>query len=253
MIKISVAHKIKTLIVLNHLLVLSLFFVDNIQYFHFLVTAISVIIIGKIGGEIGFHRYFSHRGFKTTFIKDRILLILGSLNMVGSSISWCGTHRTHHVNTDKPEDPHSPYQQNWFNVWILNWNPFIIKPRYVSDFLKDPWHLFIHKFYFELCILVLVVGLAIDYKITIFLLCLPSVIQFHVGSLLIDIVCHKWGYRNFETKDHSRNNIWVNLFTGGSGLHNNHHANPGDWYYVRKKGEWDVWGKFIQYFLIKYD
>lgn len=251
MIKVSTAFKIKTLIVINHLLVLSLFFIGNVNLNYLFITLLSVIIIGKIGGEIGFHRYFSHKSFETSHWKDKTLLILGSLNMVGSSISWCGTHRTHHVNTDKPGDPHSPYHQNWFNVWILNWKSFIIKPRYVSDFIKDPWHLFIHKYYFELCLLILMLGLYLNYTITIFLLCLPSVIQFHVGSLLIDIVCHKFGYRNFDTKDHSRNNFWVNIFTGGSGLHNNHHASPGDYYYVKRKGEWDIWGNFIKFFLLK--
>jgi stearoyl-CoA desaturase (delta-9 desaturase) len=249
--KFSIAQKLRTLIVLNHGLVLTLFFVEDIQNYYWFLTFISLVVIGKIGGEIGFHRYFSHKGFTTLYWKDRLLLVLGSLNMVGSSISWCGTHRTHHVHTDKIEDPHSPYTQNWFDVWILNWRPFIIKPRYVSDFIRDPWHNFIHKYYFELCILILCIGMYIDFTKTIFLLSLPSVIQFHVGSLLIDIVCHKWGYRNFETKDQSRNNIFVNLFTGGSGLHNNHHANPGDWYYVKKRGEWDIWGLFIKYFLLK--
>ena len=133
---------------------------------------------------------------------------------------------------------------------MLVWKPFIIKPRYVTNFIRDPWHMFIHRWYFELCLLVLLVVGSIDYKLMVVMLALPSVVQFHVGSLLIDIVCHKWGYRNFETNDKSKNNTWVNLFTGGSGLHNNHHANPGDWHYVRKKGEWDIWGTFIKKFLI---
>ena len=78
---------------------------------------------------------------------------------------------------------------------------------------------------------------------------LPSILQFHTGALLIDIVCHKWGYRNYDVKDHSRNNTWVNLFTGGSGLHNNHHAHPGNPYYAHKRGEWDLPGLIIKYIL----
>lgn len=248
---LSVATKLRILLILNHAVVLSIFFIDPPTWHYWAVFLLSLAIIGKIGGEIGFHRYFSHKGFKTAKWKERILLVLGSLNMVGSTLSWVGTHRTHHTNTDKPEDPHSPYQQHWFKIWMLEWKPFIIRPRYVADMVKDPWQMFIHKWYFELCLLVLIVLGSIDYTLLVFLISLPCVVQFHVGSLLIDIVCHKWGYRNFETDDHSRNNTWVNLFTGGSGLHNNHHANPGDWYYVKQKGEWDIWGLFIKYFLIK--
>ena len=37
---------------------------------------------------------------------------------------------------------------------------------------------------------------------------------------------HVWGYRNFETRDDSRNIWWVALLTFGEGWHNNHHAHP---------------------------
>jgi stearoyl-CoA desaturase (delta-9 desaturase) len=115
--------------------------------------------------------------------------------------------------------------------------------------IRDPWQMFIHRWYFELCLAVILVIGSINFTLLIFMIVLPAVTQFHVGSLLIDIVCHKWGYRNFEVNDHSRNNI----FTGGSGLHNNHHGRPGDYYYVQKPGEWDIWGLFIKYFLIKHE
>ena len=37
---------------------------------------------------------------------------------------------------------------------------------------------------------------------------------------------HLWGYRNYETNDNSRNNIFVAIITSGEGFHNNHHADP---------------------------
>jgi stearoyl-CoA desaturase (delta-9 desaturase) len=37
---------------------------------------------------------------------------------------------------------------------------------------------------------------------------------------------HLWGYRNYDTKDNSRNNIIVAIITWGEGFHNNHHAYP---------------------------
>lgn len=250
--KLSTQFKIKSLILITHTLFIGgVFFTSGIAWYHWLLTVLSVAIIGKIGGEIGFHRYFAHRSFETTYWKSRVLLILGSLNMVGSTLSWCGTHRVHHRYAETDNDPHSPYTQNPWKVWLLMWKPFVISNRYVADMIKDPWQLFIHKWYTELCLAtMLVVGL-IDFNILLFGLLLPSIVQFHVGSLLIDIVCHKWGYRNYETTDQSRNNIWVNIFTGGSGLHNNHHGRPGEWDYAHKPGEWDIWGTFIRYALIK--
>ena len=38
---------------------------------------------------------------------------------------------------------------------------------------------------------------------------------------------HLFGYRNYETRDNSRNNFLVALLTNGEGWHNNHHAEPG--------------------------
>ena len=35
-----------------------------------------------------------------------------------------------------------------------------------------------------------------------------------------------WGYRNFDTRDDSRNSWWVALLSGGEGWHNNQHAHP---------------------------
>ena len=42
----------------------------------------------------------------------------------------------------------------------------------------------------------------------------------------VNSVAHMWGYRNYQTRDNSRNSWIVALFTGGEGWHNNHHAHP---------------------------
>jgi stearoyl-CoA desaturase (delta-9 desaturase) len=38
---------------------------------------------------------------------------------------------------------------------------------------------------------------------------------------------HVFGYQNYETNDHSRNNAFVAFISSGEGWHNNHHAEPG--------------------------
>jgi stearoyl-CoA desaturase (delta-9 desaturase) len=39
-------------------------------------------------------------------------------------------------------------------------------------------------------------------------------------------ILHTWGER-LNDKDHSRNNIYINLLQGGEGWHSNHHLTPG--------------------------
>jgi fatty-acid desaturase len=70
----------------------------------------------------------------------------------------------------------------------------------------------------------LVVGL-IDWQILLFGLMIPAALSLYQESN-INVFCHKpgHGYRNFETKDDSRNVPLLAWLTWGQGWHNNHHA-----------------------------
>ncbi|MEM6692917.1 MAG: acyl-CoA desaturase, partial [Planctomycetota bacterium] len=46
------------------------------------------------------------------------------------------------------------------------------------------------------------------------------------GTWSVNSLSHLFGYRNYETRDHSTNNWLVALITHGEGWHNNHHAQP---------------------------
>lgn len=240
----------KILIVFHHLALLSLFYLDwNWDWLW--LSLFGWILFGKIGGEIGFHRLFAHRSFQTQLWKERILLTLGSLNCLGSSYGWVGTHRIHHRYSDTNKDPQSPKHYKWYNIWLVNWIPIKFSPKLVKDLAIEPWHLFFHKYYFLIVTIIYFTLAIIDIRIAVFLISASAVWTFHTSSLLIDIVCHKWGYRNFDTKDDSKNNTLVNILMLGSGLHNNHHADSKSPYYAVKKYEWDLPGHFIKYFLIK--
>jgi len=240
----------KILIVFHHIALISLFFIDW-TYHWLLLSFFGWILFGKIGGEIGFHRLFAHRSFETNMYIQRILLLLGSLNCLGSSYGWVGTHRIHHRYSDTNKDPQSPIFYKWYNVWLVNWVPVKFSPKLVKDLITDSWHLFFHKNYFLFILIIYTILLLIDIRIAVFLLSMSAVWTFHTSSLLIDIVCHKWGYRNFDTRDNSKNNTLVNVLMLGSGLHNNHHANSQSPYYAVKRFEWDIPGLFIKYFLVK--
>jgi stearoyl-CoA desaturase (delta-9 desaturase) len=43
---------------------------------------------------------------------------------------------------------------------------------------------------------------------------------------IVNGIGHGWGYRNFDTKDHSTNLFPFGLWIAGEELHNNHHADP---------------------------
>ena len=63
---------------------------------------------------------------------------------------------------------------------------------------------------------------------------------------MINSICHKVGYRNFDNL--ATNLQWVALLTGGEGLHNNHHEFPMSARFRAKASEIDLAWIFIRIF-----
>src|SRR5256885_11513918 len=61
------------------------------------------------GTTIGFHRYFTHKGFEARAPIKAALAILGCMTMQGPLTQWVTDHRKHHALSDKEGDPHSPH------------------------------------------------------------------------------------------------------------------------------------------------
>ena len=63
---------------------------------------------------------------------------------------------------------------------------------------------------------------------------------------VINGVGHALGYRNFDTKDESRNIIPLGLWIVGEELHNNHHADPKSAKFKAKWFEFDIGWAYIR-------
>jgi stearoyl-CoA desaturase (delta-9 desaturase) len=203
----------------------------------FILSVVGLLLINKIGGEIGLHRYFCHRSFKTTTIGHYILLFAACLNCFGPPMAWVGVHRKHHVMSDTDQDPHG--NQPMWRIWTTFWKPFSIEQKYVKEFLRDKEQIFVYRWYFVLVASFWLSLFFINWQIPVFLISIPSVISFHLAGL-VNTMCHRHGDKDHETHDNSYNNTWVNAITLGSGLHNNHHANPGKWDNREKPGDIDL-------------
>jgi fatty-acid desaturase len=232
---IDMKWKIKTLIILNH--TAAIFGLYYGSSWMLLLSMIGLILINKIGGEIGLHRYFCHRSFKTTKIGHYVILILACLNCFGPPMAWVGVHRKHHAFADTDQDPHGN-QPKW-RIWTTFWKPFVIEQKYIKDFLRDKEQMFIYKWYFPLVCAVWYCLFLINWQLPIYLISIPSVISFHLAGL-VNTMCHNHGDKDHNTQDNSFNNRWVNYITLGSGLHNNHHANPSSWDNREKSNDIDI-------------
>lgn len=207
---------------------------------YLLVFFIGHRFIMGIGHDIGMHRYFSHRSFKTTKFYEYLFIFCAWFNIQGSTISWVVRHRYHHAYSDKDNDPHPA--KDWFKTWF--WveegkKDFKSSPVIVRDLMRNKFHMFMHNYYFigywtMICLFTLIFG----FKFVLYFFIMNSVIGFHTAGL-INVLCHKFGYRNFNTNDYSTNLTWVNLIHMGAGLHNNHHACPNSYTNKFKDNEFD--------------
>src|SRR3954462_10934007 len=79
--------------------------------FHWIDLALflGLYVVCAFGTTIGFHRYFTHRGFEARTPVKASLAILGCLTMQGPLTQWVTDHRKHHALSDKDGDPHSPH------------------------------------------------------------------------------------------------------------------------------------------------
>ena len=68
-------------------------------------------------------------------------------------------------------------------------------------------------------------GVAAAFSLLVWGVFFRLVFVFH-ATWLVNSASHMWGYRNYDTRDNSRNLWWVALLTYGEGWHNNHHAYP---------------------------
>lgn len=238
MTKLNRSQKIRIIHIINHLVVLSI--PSFLTFTNLSISFLLWIIIGSLGVSAGFHRYLSHNSFTTNKFWEATMIGLGCLAMGGPPISWAAIHRSHHQKPDKEGDPHSPYINGAFKNHFHLWEKKILKKSLVKDLFENTTAVFYQKNYFKILFVYGALLLTI-FGIKGFYIgfALIGVISFHSFGL-INTLGHIRGYRNFETKDQSRNNALVAFFTMGEGWHNNHHKYPSYYRIGLKPMEFDV-------------
>ena len=191
-----------------------------------ILIAIGLYGVRMFGITAGFHRYFSHRSFKTSRVFGFILAFLGQTSAQSSVLWWAGTHRHHHRYSDLPKDVHSPVKRGfWFAHvgWIFTERYQGTNLELIPDFAKYPelrW-LDRHPFLPAIMLAVLVLicagwsGLVVGFFWS-------TVASWH-SVFSINSLAHVWGRKRYVTGDQSRNNWLLALLTLGEGWHNNHH------------------------------
>jgi len=212
-----------------------------------------------------YHRYFSHRTFKTSRWFQFIMAFLAETSMQKGVLWWGAHHRVHHRTSDKAPDPHS---MKLYGFWYshIGW---ILGPDYkdtdfegISDFSKYPELRWLNKYYvvppLALMALVMVLGgiyngngIVDTFSVpgglsTLFIGYFLSTVVLYHGTFSINSLMHKLGRKRYDSGDESKNSAILAFITLGEGWHNNHH------YYESSTRQGFFWWEFdITYYLIK--
>ena len=242
-----------------HLLAVSAFFYPVTSYCVLLAVASYSLRMFTITAF--YHRYFSHRSFKT----GRLVQFIGAFIACSSGqrgpLWWAAHHRRHHRHSDTDQDIHSPHAKGVFwshTLWFMTDYAVPTLLKEIPDWLKFPELRFINRFDW-IPVLVLGYGCYLlgswDWfhsatglnRLTTFIwgFLVPTVFLYH-ATFAVNSISHLFGKKRFDTGDESRNNGLVALLTFGEGWHNNHHFFPGSARQGFFRGEID-----ITYYLLK--
>ncbi len=189
-----------------------------------------------------YHRYFSHRTFRTSRLVQFLMGVAGNSSAQRGPLWWAAQHRRHHSHSDEHEDPHSPHEHGvyWSHVgWLTVRANLTTDLRVVPDLAQFRELRFIDRFDWLVPVLMAVAlyifGAVLAQaapqlgtsgpQMLVWGFFISTVVLFH-GTCLINSLAHVVGSRRYDTKDESRNNWVLALLTLGEGWHNNHHRYP---------------------------
>ena len=189
-----------------------------------------------------YHRYFSHRTFKTSRPAQFLFAVAGNSAAQRGPLWWAAHHRQHHRTSDHEGDPHSPHEHSlyWSHMgWITSRENFRTRLELIPDLAKYPELRWLDRFdtlvplayaafTFGLGALLARVAPGLGTsgpQMLIWGFFVSTVILFHV-TCLVNSAAHLMGRQRFKTTDESRNSLVVALLTLGEGWHNNHHHYP---------------------------
>jgi len=194
--------------------------------------AVAVYYVRMVAVTAGYHRYFSHRAFRTSRAFQFLLALAAQSAAQKGVLWWASHHRWHHKHSDTERDVHSAKLRGFFYAhmgWLFTdiWDA--TDAKLIPDLYKYPelrWldrpgYAVLPSFALGLGMLLLGGEFWLLWGFMV-----SSVMVWH-GSFAINSFAHLVGRRRYDTGDESRNSWLLALLTTGEGWHNNHHHYPG--------------------------
>ena len=208
-----------------------------------LIVALALYAVRMFAITGFYHRYFSHRTFRTSRVLQFVFALIGASSVQRGPLWWAAHHRNHHRHADTVADPHSPRVHGfwWSHAgWFLTRGGFRTDWSRIPDLARYPELRWLDRYDTVVPVLLAAalfgVGALLERvaphlgtsgpQLLVWGFFVSTVVLFH-ATVTINSLAHRFGRRRFDTRDDSRNNLWLALLTFGEGWHNNHHFFPG--------------------------
>ncbi len=213
-----------------------------------LALALALYVPRMFFVTAGYHRYFSHRSFKTSRWFQAVLAFGATSTSQKGVLWWAAHHRNHHKESDQPEDVHSPRHGFWWSHhgWIISKDFQSTDLSRVKDLAKFPELRWLERGWWASVVAVASLTLAIGGTwALIWGFFVSQMLAWH-GTFTINSLSHVFGTRRYATTDTSRNNFALALITMGEGWHNNHHH-----YQVSARQGFHWWQIDVTYYILR--
>ncbi len=223
----------------------------SLPWWGYLVVLLVLTQLTILSVTLYLHRCQAHRAIEfhpaiSHFFRFWLWLTTGMVTK-----QWAAIHRKHHAKVETDDDPHSPMRKGIKKVFFEGAELYRLEAKNQETMEKygqgtpDDWmerHVY-SRHSGKGIALMLVIDLVLfgPIGLTFWALQMAWIPFFAAG--VVNGIGHYWGYRNFESKDASRNIFPWGLFIGGEELHNNHHAYATSAKFSTKWWEIDLgWG-----------
>ena len=211
---------------------------------------VSLVVygVGMFFVTAGYHRYFSHRSFKTGRVFQFILALGAQLTVQKGVLWWAALHRHHHKHSDTDKDIHSPRRGfYWSHMgWILSKRCNHAPMALINDFAKYPELRWLDRWHAIPALgLALLLGVTLGPSAVIVGYLFGLVAIWH-GTYTINSLAHVMGRARYATGDESKNSAILALLTMGEGWHNNHH-----FYQASARQGFFWWEVDLTYYILK--
>ena len=229
--------------------------VGALPWWGYLIIGVALTQVLVMVVSLYLHRSLAHRALVMKPVLANFSRFLFWLSQTSTIKEWVAVHRKHHRYVDEEDDPHSPWFHNiWMMLFATSYRRAARDPEvlriYGAGTPSDSLEKNLFSKHRRLGILVSGLSFVLLFGIVpgicfwlIQVTYLPIVASFGVNG-----IGHRFGYRNNDTPDESRNVVPLDPLACGELLHNNHHKDPSSAKFSLRSWEFDPGWGWITFF-----